>query len=61
VEESLVGLAPSKRIADWLGEGDYFRSALQFMKRDIYTYFLFDAQDRLAGVAQHSFYVDGAD
>jgi len=60
VEQSLVGLAPSN-ISDWLGEGNYIRSALQFMKRDIYTYFLFGAEDRLVGVAQASFYVDGAD
>lgn len=31
------------------------------MKRDIYTYFLFDDDDRLVGVAQATFYVDGAD
>jgi hypothetical protein len=61
VERSLGGLAPSMAIGAWLGEGDYFRSALQFLKNDLYTYFLFDAHDRLVGVAQATFYVDGAD
>jgi hypothetical protein len=61
VEQSLVGLAPSTLAErDLLCEGKYFRSALQFMKHDIYTYFLFDADERLVGVAQAAFYVDGA-
>lgn len=60
VEESLVGLWPSTFAkGDWLGEGTYFRTALQFLKNDVYTYFLFDARDRLVGVAQATFPVDG--
>lgn len=60
VERSFVGLWPNAFAeGEWPGEGDYFRSALAFFKNDLYTYFLLDAHDRLVGVAQATFPVDG--
>ena len=62
VERRLGGLAPSTLAArDLLGEGERFRSALQQSGGDLYTYFLFAADERLVAVAQSTFSLDGAD